>query len=156
MRFWISASSSGSVVWRSLTRAPASSIRSMALSGRKRSGNVAVGVRDREFDRLVGVGDGVELLVAFLDAEQDLDGVGFVRRRNFDGLEAAFERAILLDRLAVLGRRGGADALNLAARKRGLQDVGGVERTFRRTRAHQGVQLVDEDDGVLDSPSTLS
>ncbi len=28
----------GRVVWRSFTRAPASSIRSMALSGRKRSG----------------------------------------------------------------------------------------------------------------------
>jgi len=32
MRFWISETSEGSVVWRSLTRAPASSMRSMALS----------------------------------------------------------------------------------------------------------------------------
>jgi hypothetical protein len=54
-----------------------------------------------------------------------------------------------LDRLAELGRRGRADALNLAARKRGLQDVGGVERAFGRTGADQRVQLVDEDDGVL-------
>jgi hypothetical protein len=38
MRFCTSVSSSGSEVWRSLTRAPASSMRSMALSGRKRSG----------------------------------------------------------------------------------------------------------------------
>ena len=70
-------------------------------------------------------------------------------RRHLDGLEAALERAVLLDRLAELRGRGGADALNFAARKRRLQDVGGVQRTFRRTGAHQGVQLVDEDDGVL-------
>ena len=91
----------------------------------------------------------MELLVAVLDAEQNLDGVGFVRRRNLHGLEAALERAVLLDRLAEFGGRGGADALDLAARKRRLQDIGGVERPFGRTRAHQGVQLIDEDDGVL-------
>ena len=45
--------------------------------------------------------------------------------------------------------RGGADALDFAAGERRLQDVGGVERAFGRTRAHQRVQLVDEDDGVL-------
>jgi hypothetical protein len=79
----------------------------------------------------------------------DLDGVGLVGRRHLDGLEAAFERAVLLDGLAELGRRGGADALDFAARERRLQDVGGVERAFGRARAHQRVQLVDEDDGVL-------
>ena len=45
--------------------------------------------------------------------------------------------------------RGGADALDFAARKRRLQNVGGVQRAFGRAGAHQGVQLVDEDDGVL-------
>ncbi len=121
----------------------------MALSGRIAVRNVAAGGEDGGFDGFVGVGHGVELLVAVLDAEQDLDGVGFVGRRNLDGLEAALERAVLLDRLAEFGGRGGADALNFAARKRRLQDVGGVERAFRRTGAHQRVQLIDEDDGVL-------
>ena len=111
--------------------------------------NVAAGGVDRGLDGVVGVGHGVEFLVAVLDAEQDLDGVGFARRRNLDGLEAALQRAVLLDGLAELGRRGGADALDLAARERRLQDVGGVQRAFGRTRAHQRVQLVDEDDGVL-------
>ena len=91
----------------------------------------------------------MEFLVALLDAEQNADGVRFVGRRNFHGLEAALERPVLLDRLAVFGGRGGADALDLAARKRRLQDIGGVERAFGRTRAHQRVQLIDEDDGVL-------
>ncbi len=48
----------------------------------------------------------------------------------------------------VLGRRGRADAANLAARQRRLQDVGGVERALRRARADQRVQLVDEHDDV--------
>ena len=76
-------------------------------------------------------------------------GVRFGRRRDFHGLEAALERTVLFDGLAVLGRRRRADALDFAARQRRLQDVGGVERAFGRTRAHQGVQLIDEDDGVL-------
>ena len=91
----------------------------------------------------------MELFVAVLDAEQDLDGVVLVRRRHLDGLEAPFERSVSLDGFAKFRRRGGADALNLAAGKRGLEDIGGVERPFRRPRSHQGVQFVDEDDGVL-------
>ena len=104
---------------------------------------------DRVLDRLVGVRHGVEFLVALLDAEQNADGVVFVRRRNLHGLEAALERTVLLDGLAVLGRRRRADALDFAARQRRLQDIGGVERAFGRSRADQRVQLVDEDDGVL-------
>ena len=119
------------------------------LVGQKAIGNVAGGVRDRERDRVVGVADGVKLLVLLLDSHDDLDRVLFVRRRNLDGLEAPLERTVLLDRLAILGRGGGADALDLATAERRLKDVGGVERAFSRTRADQRVQLVDEDDGVL-------
>ena len=71
---------------------------------------------DRVLDGFIGVGHGVEFLVAFLDAEQDPGGVLFVGRRNLHGLEAAFERAVFLDGFAILGRRGGADALDFAAR----------------------------------------
>jgi hypothetical protein len=45
------------------------------------------------------------------------------------------------------GRRR-ADAADLAARQRRLQDVRRVERALRPTRADQRVQLVDEDDDV--------
>ncbi len=79
-------------------------------------GQITVGVRHGESDRVVGVADGVKLLVALLDAKQNLHCVGFVRRRNFYRLEAALQRTVLLDRLAILTRRGCADALNLAAR----------------------------------------
>ena len=58
------------------------------------------------------------------------------------------ERSFSIDLRNSAGR-GGADALDFAARKRRLQDIGGVQRAFGRARAHQRVQLIDEDDGVL-------
>ena len=69
-------------------------------------------------------------------------------RIDLDGLEAALERTVLLDVLAVLGGRRRADAANLAARQRRLQNVRRVERAFGRTGADERVQLVDEDDDV--------
>jgi hypothetical protein len=69
-------------------------------------------------------------LVAILDAHQDLDGFLLARRIDLDGLEAALERSILLDVLPVLGGRRRADAADLAARERRLEDVGGVERAL--------------------------
>ena len=110
---------------------------------------IAVRVRHRHGDGLVRVRNRMELLVAFLDAEQNLDRVGFCRRWNLYRLKAALERAVFLDRLAEFGRRGSANALNLAARQGWLEYVGCVERAFRRTGANQRMQLVDEDDGVL-------
>ncbi len=49
---------------------------------------------------------------------------------------------------AVLGRRGRADAADLAARERRLEDVGGVERPFGRSGPDERVELVDEHDDV--------
>ena len=119
------------------------------LIGQKAVGNITVGMRNREIDRILRVTYSMKFLVAVLDAAQDLLGILFVRRRHFDGLEAALQRAILFDRFAVFSGRGRADALNLATRESRLQNVGRVERALGRTGAHQRVQLVDEDDAVL-------
>src|SRR5207302_2619981 len=62
------------------------------LIGQEAVWNVAVRMRDREVDGVVSVGDGVELFVAIFAAEQNLDGVGLVRRRDFYRLEAALQR----------------------------------------------------------------
>src|ERR1700687_3913848 len=83
----------------------------------KTVGNIAIRMRHRKIDGLVGISDGVEFLVAFLDSEKNFDGVNFVRRRNFYRLEAALERPVFFNRLAVFRGRGCADALNLAARQ---------------------------------------
>ena len=119
------------------------------LVGQEAVGDVAIRMRNSELDRGIGVADRMEFLVAVLDAHDDLDGVSLVGRRNLDGLEAALEGTILLDRLAVFAGRGCSDALNFSARERGLEDVGRVERTLGGTCANQGVQLVDKDDRVL-------
>ncbi len=77
-------------------------------------------------------------------------------RIDFDRLEATLERPILLDALAIFGWRGGADAANLAARQRRLQDVGGIERAPPRIRPRPAcATLVDEDDDVQVARSAL-
>jgi len=95
-------------------------------------------------------------LVPFLQAAQDGDGVLDARLTDDDGLEAALERGVLLDVLAVLRERGGADASQLAARQGRLEHVGGVHGAFRAPRSHERMQLVDEQDvasvALLDFP----
>src|SRR6202166_1638348 len=86
------------------------------LVGHRAVGDVAVGMRDREIDGFVGVGNRVKFFVAIFDAEQNLDCVDLIRRRNFHGLEAALERTVLFDRLAIFAGRGSADALNFPTR----------------------------------------
>ena len=115
---------------------------------------VAVGdVADRQVDgglhRLVGDGHLVVLLVALADAEQDVDRLLERRLLDHDRLEAALEGGVALDVLAVLVERRGADALELAAGERRLEDVRGVDRALGRARADQRVQLVDEEDRVV-------
>ena len=100
----------------------------------------------RRDDRRVGDVDAVVQFVAFLQAAQDGDGrfdAGFVDQHL---LEAALQRGVLLDILAVLVERGGADQVQLAARQRGFQHVAGVHRAFGLAGADQGVQLVEEHD----------
>src|SRR5207245_2768267 len=65
-----------------------------------------------------------------------------------DLLEAAFERGVALEVLAVLVERRRADRLQLAARQGRLEDRGCVDRTLRRTGADEVMQLVDEEDDV--------
>ena len=124
-------------------------MRSIALSGRCRSGDVA----DRQvrggLDRLVRDRDLVVLLVALADTQQDLDRL--LERGLFDHhrLEAPLEGRIALDVLAVLVERRRADALQLAARQRWLEDVRGVDGALGRSGPDQGMELVDEQDGIV-------
>ena len=115
---------------------------------------VAVGdVADRQvrggLDRLVRDRDLVVLLVALADAHQDVDGLLERRLLDHDRLEAALEGGVALDVLAVLVERRRADALELAAGERRLEDVGGVDRALGCTGADERVELVDEEDRVV-------
>ena len=91
----------------------------------------------------------VVLLVARADAEQDLDGLLEGGLLDHHRLEAALEGGVPLDVLAVLVEGRGADALQLPARQRRLEDVRGVDGALGGTRADERVQLVDEEDRVI-------
>ncbi len=70
-------------------------------------------------------------------------------RIDGDRLEPPRQGRVFLDVLAVFVECGGADALNLAAGKGGLQHVAGVDRALGAAGADQRVQLVDEQNHVL-------
>ena len=118
------------------------------LVGQLAVGDVAMRERGRGDDGRVGDVDAVVHFVALLQAAQDRDGVFHRRLVDQHFLEAALERGVLLDVLAVFVERGGAHAMQLAARERGLEHVAGVHGAFGLAGAHHGVQLVDEQDDL--------
>ena len=124
------------------------------LVGEEAVGDVAVGEHGRGDERRVADLDAVVRLVALLQPAQDRDRVRDRRLADEDRLEAALERGVLLDVLAVLVERRRADRAQLAAREHRLQEVGRVDGALGRARADDRVQLVDEEDdlagGVLD------
>ena len=102
---------------------------------------------DRRLDRLVGVFELVVFLEIRLEALQDLDRVRHRRLVDVDLLEAAHQRAVLLEILAVFLVGGRADAADGAGRERGLEQIRRVHRAAgRRAGADHGVDLVDEHD----------
>ena len=86
------------------------------------------------------------LLVFVLQAAQDRDGILDRGLGDEDRLEPPRQRRILFDVLAVLVERGGADAMQFAARQRGLQQVGRIHRAVGLAGADQRMHLVDEQD----------
>ena len=92
----------------------------------------------------------MELLEIGLEPLHDFDRIGDRGFVDVDLLEAANERAVLLEILPVflVGRR--ADAAQNALRQRGLQKVRGVHRAARGgARANHRMDLVDEENRVL-------
>ena len=119
------------------------------LIGQEAVLNVAARKRHRGSQRILGVLDVVMLLVALLQAMQNLERVGNGRLADVDRLEAALQRRVLLDVLAILVGGSRADHLNLATGQGRLQDGRGVDGTLRSTRTNDGVELVDEQDDVV-------
>ena len=119
-------------------------------------GDVAVRQRRRRDDRAVGDAHAVVLLVLLLQAAQDRDRVLDGRLVDEHRLEAPRQRRVLLDVLAVFVERGRADAVQLAARQRGLQQVRRVHRAVGLAGADQRVHLVDEQDDAAARPTVTS
>ena len=127
-------------------RDAASSTRSIALSGQETVADVAMRQRRRCDDGVVGDAHAVVRLVALLESAQNRDRILDARLADVDGLEAALERRVLLDVLAILVERRRADDAQLAAREHRLEHVAGVHRALGLARADDRVHLVDEDD----------
>ena len=83
-------------------------------------GDVALGEQHSLTQDALGDLDAVVLLIVVGDALQDLERILHVRLVDRDRLEAALERGVLFDVLAVLGKGRRADDLDLAAGKGGL------------------------------------
>lgn len=109
-------------------------------------GDVAVRQLGRGDDRAVGDAHPVVHFIAFLEATEDGDGVFLARLVHQHLLEAALQRSILLDVLAILVEGSSTDAVQLAARQSRLEHVAGVHGAFRLAGADHGVQFVDEQD----------
>ena len=114
------------------------------LVGQEAVGDVAVRQRRRRDQRAVGDAHAVMRLVLVLEPAQDRDRVLDARLVDIDRLEAARQRGVLLDVLLVFVERGGADAMQLAARQRRLEQVRGIHRAVGLAGADDGVHLVDE------------
>ena len=125
------------------------------LVGELALGDVAVGQLHREVDRRVADLHAMVRLVLRAEPLDDLDRLLHRRGADDDRLEPPLEGAVLLDVLAVLVERGGADALDLAAGERRLEHVGGVDGALGRAGPDERVQLVDEEDHVLRLPDLL-
>ncbi len=77
--------------------------------------------------------------VTFLQPAQNRDGRLHRRLVHLHWLEAAFERRVFLDVLAIFVQRRRAHATQFAARELRLHDVRRVRRAFRRACADDGV-----------------
>ena len=109
-------------------------------------GDVTVRERGGGDDRRISDVHAVMHFVFLFQAAQDGDGVLDAWLVHQHLLEAAFERGVFLDVLAILVERGGADAMQVAARQRRLEHVAGVHGALGLAGADHGVQLVDEQD----------
>ena len=63
-------------------------------------------------------------------------------------METTLQRTVFFDALAILVKRGGADALYLATRQGGLQHVGGIHGACGGSCTDDGMYLVDEKDDI--------
>ena len=118
------------------------------LVGQEAVLDIAVGQLRRGDDRAIGNPHAVVQLVLVLDPAQDADRVLDAGLVDEDRLEAPLQRGVLLDIFLVFIERGRADAMQLAAAERGLEQIARIHAALARARADQRVHFVDEQDDL--------
>ncbi len=115
------------------------------LVGQEPVGDVAMAQGRRGHKGRVLDLDTVEDLQPLAQAAQDRDRILHGGLVDHYRLESPGQRGVLLHALAVLVERGGSDHVQLAAGQHWLEHVAGVHRALGGPGAHDGVQLVDEE-----------
>ncbi|OQC18873.1 MAG: hypothetical protein BWX69_03180 [Planctomycetes bacterium ADurb.Bin069] len=95
-------------------------------------------------------------LETLLEAAQNRNRILHRWRRDQHGLKTALEGGILLEVLAVLIDGGGADHVQLAPGKGGLQHVARIDGALGLAGADDGVQLVDEENDAAVAADDLA
>ncbi len=101
--------------------------------------------RGRRYQRGIRDANAVVKLILFLQAAQDGHSVLHAGFTDKDRLEAPRERRVLFHMLAVFIERSGPDAMQFAARQRGLQQVGSIHRAIRLAGPDDRVHFIDEE-----------
>ena len=114
------------------------------LVGQLASGEIAVRKAHAGVDSFVEDADVVMLFEGSHQAAHHDHALLLAGLLNFDYLEAAGQRGILLEVLLVFGPRGGRDGAQFAAGQGRLEQVGGVVLPRLAARADHGVGFVDE------------
>ena len=106
--------------------------------------DIAFGKRGGGHQGAIGDAHTMMELIFLLDPAQDRDRVFDARLFDKYGLEAPLQGGVLFDMFAIFIESRCADAMEFTARKRRLQQVGGIHRAFGRARADKRVHLVNE------------
>ena len=116
------------------------------LVGQKPVADIAVGQGGRGDEGLILDLHAVVDLVPLLQAAEDGNAVLHGRLTDHHRLESPLQCGVLFDIQPVLVEGGGTDAVQLAPGQHGLEQVAGVHAALGLAGAHDGVQLVDEQD----------
>ena len=110
--------------------------------------DVAIRQRGRRHERRVLDANAMMHLVTLLQPAQNRDGRLDRRLVYLHRLEAPLQRRVFLDVFAIFVQRRRAHAAQFAARELRLHDVRRVARAFRRARADERVQLINEQNNL--------
>ena len=118
------------------------------LIGQEPVGDIPMGQHCRGNERLILDLDAMEYFIAFLQTTQNGDGILHSGLIHHDRLEPTFQSGILFDVLTVLVEGGGADAVQFTTGQHGLEEVACVHGALGLAGAHNGVQLIDEENDL--------
>ena len=90
----------------------------------------------------------MEGFISILDPVKDVQRFLFAGGDHLNRLKTPFQGTVLLNGPPEFIRRSGSETLDLTSGQSWFENVGGIQGAFRRSRPHQGVEFINEDDEV--------